>query len=220
VAKALPNETDALLTFTYTSCPTIFGVKKRERADLKCAEFNDWVLEQIRPVPANVPIIVVNRTTGNVFGSNRPDEAGYGTPSAYFDQPVDEATGEFQAVFGNNLVSSACRLAKLRPTYLVRPFPEMPVDVPQIAARKQLLGRGPEIAVSIKDYELRHALVWQAQDRAAQTCGVKVLNPLPLLCSAEKCGGLKNNRPLYYDSHHLSEFGNKELVGMFRNVFK
>ena len=219
VQQALPDTDQGLLTFTYTSCPTIFGIKKRERGDLRCAEFNDWVMQEIATLPPEVPLIIVNRTSGNVFGSNRPDEAGHGQPSAYFDQPVTSPTPEFQAEFARRLAASACRIARERPVYLVRPLPEMPDDVPKVAARKQLLGQPVAIGVSLADYRQRHALVWAAQDQAHEECGAQILDPLPWLCDDTQCPGLKNGRPLYYDSHHLSEYGNRFLVPMFQQVF-
>ena len=162
----------------------------------------------------------MSRTSGYIFGSNRPEEVGYGKPSAYFDQPVDTPTTEFQAQFSEQLTNSACRLAALRPTYLVRPLPEMPVDVPKIAARQAMLGKPKQIQIPISEYQARHKLVWQAQDTAVERCGAKVLDPLPILCEAGFCAGVKQGRPLYYDSHHLSEFGNKQLVPMFQLVFQ
>jgi peptidoglycan/LPS O-acetylase OafA/YrhL len=219
VQQALPNSKQGLLTFTYTSCPTIFGVQKRDRPDLKCAEFNDWVMQEIAGLPPEIPLIIVNRTTGNVFGSNRPDEASHGKPSAYFSEPLDHPTAAFQHEFANRLAQSACRIAEKRPVYLVRPIPEMPVDVPKVAARKQLIGQPIEISVSLSDYHTRHALVWGAQDKASEDCGAYILDPLPWLCDDNVCDALREGRPLYYDSHHLSEFGNKYLVSMFRSVF-
>lgn len=217
--SALPKPEQGLLSFTYNSCSTIFGIKKRDRIDLKCAEFNDWVMQEIAMVPPEVPIIIVNRTSGNVFGSNRPDEAGYGKPSAYFDLPLVSSTREFQAEFARRLISSACQIARQRPVYLVRPIPEMLVDVPKVAARKQLIGRPIEISINLTDYRQRHALVWAAQDQAHDECGAQILDPLPWLCDDTQCSALKNGRPLYYDSHHLSEFGNRFLVPMFQQVF-
>ncbi len=219
VAAALPSQNDGLLTFTYTSCPTIFGVKKRERSDLKCAEFNDWVVQQIEKVSSSVPLILINRSSAYIFGSNRQDEVSFGKPLIYFSDPVDTPTTAFQEQFSAQLISSACRLTALRSTYLVRPLPEMPVDVPKIAARQAMLGKTKQIQLPIAEYQSRHKLVWQAQDTAVERCGAKVLDPLPFLCEAGFCVGVEQGRPLYYDSHHLSEYGNKRLVKIFE-IFK
>jgi hypothetical protein len=62
-------------------------------------------------------------------------------------------------------------------------------------------------------------VVWAAQDAAAAQCGVKILDPLPYLCQDGRCWGSKDGRPIYYDDDHLSEYGNKLLVPMFKEVF-
>jgi hypothetical protein len=176
-------------------------------------------MQEIATLPSEVPLIIVNRTSGNVFGSNRPDEAGYGQPTAYFDQPVTSPTREFQAEFARRLAASAGRIARVRPVYLVRPLPEMPVDVPKVAARKQLIWQPVAIGVSLADYRQRYPLVWAAHDRAHEDCGAQSLDPLPWLCDDTQCPALKNSRPLYYDSHHFSEYGNRYLVPMLQQVF-
>lgn len=218
---AIPDPNQGLVTYTYTSCPTIFGVKKADRSDLRCAEFNEWAAQQITSLPSDVPLFIVNRTSGNVFGSNVETDPTYGVPSAYFDGQVDSVTPAFKEEFQRNLVDSACELAKDRKVYLIRPIPEMLVDVPRFAARKALLGKGPVISISEQEYADRHEFVKQSQDLAAVRCdGVDVLDPTPFLCEAERCAGVKDGRALYYDSHHLSEHGNKLLVPMFTKALQ
>lgn len=77
----------------------------------------------------------------------------------------------------------------------------------------------PHIYLSEIDYMNRHSFVWEAQDKAAKKCGVKILNPLPLLCKNGICGSMHDGRPIYYDDDHLSEYGNKILVPMFQKIF-
>lgn len=83
-----------------------------------------------------------------------------------------------------------------------------------------MLGKDvPHIYLSEADYMKRHSFVWQAQDEAAEKCGVKILNPLPLVCSGGKCESTYSGRPIYYDDNHVSEYGNKLLVPMFKTIF-
>jgi len=44
-------------------------------------------------------------------------------------------------------------------------------------------------------------------------------DPTSYLCRNGRCYGSVNGRPLYSDDDHLSEYGNKLLVPMFRQVF-
>ena len=66
----------------------------------------------------------------------------------------------------------------------------------------------------------RHNLVNSALDQAAAQCGIHVLDPTPYLCDEHQCDGSRDGRPLYYDVHHLSEFGNRALVPLFESLFE
>lgn len=103
----------------------------------------------------------------------------------------------------------------------MRPVPEYGVSIPLTLSRNALFNKGKsDVKMTLSEYHSRNKLVWQAQDQAAEQCGVKILNPLPYLCDDEYCYGSKNGRPLYYDDDHLSEYGNKYLVPMFEEVFR
>ncbi|MOA19725.1 hypothetical protein D3C78_1401290 [compost metagenome] len=95
----------------------------------------------------------------------------------------------------------------------------MMVNVPKTISRSLIFGKAEEVSISIDDYYKRHAFVWSVQDEAARRCNVRILDPLPYLCSEGRCRGAKDGRPLYYDDDHLSEYGNKLLTPMFRQVF-
>jgi hypothetical protein len=73
-----------------------------------------------------------------------------------------------------------------------------------------------DISVSLNAYHARNDFSWAGQDAARAQCGVQILDPLPYLCWDGVCHGSKDGRPLYSDDNHLSEFGNKLLVPMFR----
>ena len=68
VQEALPDPNFGILTFTYTSCPTLFDVKIKNRPDIRCSEFNEWVMREIAQLPKEIPLIIVNRTSAYVFG--------------------------------------------------------------------------------------------------------------------------------------------------------
>lgn len=117
------------------------------------------------------------------------------------------------------MIDTACRLAQDRAVYLVRPIPEMGMDIPKTMSRALAIGKTKEIVLSVSDYRKRHAVVLEAQDQAHKRCGVRILDPVPYLCPNGVCRSALDGRPIYYDDDHLSEFGNKLLVPMFREVF-
>jgi len=48
--------------------------------------------------------------------------------------------------------------------------------------------------------------------------GVRLWDPLPVLCGARFCDGYRDGKPIYYDAHHLSAAGNRLLVPAFLGV--
>lgn len=219
IQAALGDDKAGVLAFSYTSCPTLFGVKMAQIAT-KCAEFNEWVVSQLEKISPTIPLIIVNRTSAEVFGDDNPEKANYNKPVVYFEKKYETPSKEFLAEFRANLISSTCSFATKRSVYLVRPIPEMPVDVPKELSRKLIRGKSSAITISAATYQQRHAFVWAAQDSVKHHCSVNILDPVPWLCPDGQCKGTDNGRPLYYDDHHLSEFGNKFLVPMFAPLFE
>jgi len=223
LAAAAPTGNDGIMDWTYSGCPTLFGVRSlspRMGTEANCGGFLNWATEQLLSVPQDVPLVIVNRLTAYAVGHNEPWENDANIPMVYFSHPYKTASPEFLAEFARRVTDSACQLAKDRPVFLVRPFPEMGVDVPKSMARAKTIGLSKDIWISLEDYQQRHEFIWTAQDAARDRCGVKILDPLPFLCSDGRCNGAKDGRPLYFDDDHLSEYGNNLLIPMFSRVFE
>ncbi|MDO9146304.1 MAG: acyltransferase family protein [Hydrogenophaga sp.] len=218
VAAATPNPEDGVMEWTFSGCPTMQGVK-RVADSRQCGEFVDWTLQALDRVPPEVAVVIANRHAYYLIGGNETAEQA-NIPLVYFSRRYAASEPEFLKEYGQHLVDTACQLAKDRPVYLVRPIPEMGVDVPKMMARRLTLGNNEAVSISLADYHQRHAMVWAAQDAARDRCGVKILDPLPYLCWDGRCHGAKDGRPLYYDDDHLSEHGNKLLVPMFAEIFR
>ena len=163
VQAALDDPEQGVLGMSYTSCPTLFGVRQ-ERQDLHCAAFNEWAMQQMAAVSSEVPVIIANRSSaylyGNRYGAHTLD------PSIFFDstlRKLDKGYRPFLQEFSDQLVASVCRIAQTRPVYLLRPLPEMPVDVPRAMARAAQLSRPFDVAMPLTTYHQRNAVVWVAQ---------------------------------------------------------
>lgn len=126
---------------------------------------------------------------------------------------------EYLAAFAEHYTRTMCELASKHPLYIVRPTPEMGVDVPTLIGRSMLLGRDRQVSLPLDAYRKRHAFVWALQDEVAHKCGAKLLDPLPYLCSGDACGTLHDGLPIYRDTDHFTETGNRLLLPMFRQVF-
>ena len=216
VVAAAPSPKSEVMEWTYSACPIIRGVQSPERQ--QCGAFVDWALLQLKTIPHDVPVVIMNRYAQFAFGANETS-IGANIPQVYFSKPYKSTTPEFLEEYAANLTKTVCLIAQDRTVYLVRPFPEMGFNVPNAMARSALLGIKKDVQISLADYHSRQEFVWKAQNMARDQCGVKILDPLPYLCSNGHCNGAKDNRPLYRDDNHFSEYGNKILTPMFSQIF-
>jgi peptidoglycan/LPS O-acetylase OafA/YrhL len=213
-----------VVQWTYSGCAFVPGMKLTPKlaatsgADYKCAEFIAWAQTGLQSLPGSVPVVIINRYAQAAIGHNE-DRLLVNAPQVYFSKVYERTTPEFLAEFAQHITSSACELAKQRKVYLVRPIPEMGFDVPKTLSRRMAFGQANDLFITLASYQKRNAWVWAAQDAARDQCGVKILDPTPYLCRSGRCYGSQNGRPLYSDDDHLSEFGNKLLVPMFKQVF-
>jgi hypothetical protein len=222
LAAALPDKNDGVMEWSYAGCPTLLGAHSLPGVgsnENQCKEFNAWALKRLEDLPARIPLVIVNRTSLYAKGYNEPWAKPANTPFVFFTKTYTSPQPEFLREFAMRLVDSACEFAKTRPVYLVRPIPEMGVDVPTELSRRMAFGVTEEVSIPLDQYRSRHSVVWAAQDEAHKRCGVKILDPLPYLCREGRCYGSRKGRPLYYDDDHLSEYGNRLLVPMFAQVF-
>ena len=171
-------------------------------------------------MPSNIPLIIISRYATTAFGhKNFLLDQNVDVPESYFSKVPARTTPEFLDEFARHITQSACNLAKQHMVYLVRPIPEMGIDVPRVLSRRMVMGTTGDLSIPMESYRKRNAWVWAAQDAARAQCGIKILDSTAYLCNDDRCFGSKNGHPLYYDDNHLSEFGNKLLVPMFATIF-
>ena len=222
IVTALPAVVDGkAIELTYSGCGTVLGIKRKpvNGAIYQCGDFADKTISKINGSLKNLNVVIVNRSSTTLMGSNEAGES-YGIPTFYFDQPYDKPNDQLNSQYGSALIKTMCAIDNPSRVYLMRPIPEMGIDVPKTMARALMFGKpASQISISLEEYHARHKVVWAAQDAAAEQCGVKILDPLPYLCHDGRCWGSKNGRPIYYDDDHLSEYGNKLLVPMFKQAF-
>ena len=225
LAQADPTGKAGVVQWSYSGCPYVPGMqlapsfRATVKHDYQCVEFNDWVRSQLDSLPADIPVVIVGRYSDAAKGHNDGGEERE-IPAVYFSTVYARSTPEYLSEFGANVVRTACEAARKRPVYLMRPLPEMGVDVPKTMARRLSFGGNGDVSISIAQYLSRNAWIIAAQEQARATCGVKILDPLPYLCQNGRCFGTRAGRSLYFDDDHLSEYGNKLLTPMFAEVFK
>ncbi|PTQ70662.1 acyltransferase family protein [Pseudomonas sp. GV071] len=222
VERSLPGKQQYVLDWTMSNCPTIAKVKASDQLTYRCGDFVEHQAERSVDDPklGQAPLIIINRTSLYVLGPNEPERgAEMALPYLYFDKPFTSRTPEYLGEIREGIIASACEFARNRPVYMVRPIPELKLDVPKTMGRALMQGKSIEVSISLDEYRARNAFVWDTQDLAAARCGVKILDPLPYLCRGGRCEGDVQGQPVYIDDDHLSERGGDLLVPMFRQVF-
>jgi peptidoglycan/LPS O-acetylase OafA/YrhL len=218
VQSAANNPSASIYLWSRAACPFIRGVTAK--IDQDCDSFVNWVVNSLESVPADVPLIIVERWSLYPLGANEGVVgAGVIKPPVFFDKPSDSPDLDFLREFKVRSVNTICEISKERRVYLVKPVPEMKVNVPQVLARWKMMGLQKRIFISINEYSDRHQFILGMMEDAKKQCGVKILDPLPYLCDSNKCFGDDDGWPLYFDDDHLSEYGNKLLIPMFSRVF-
>jgi hypothetical protein len=207
----------SLVQMTYSACPTTVGVKSRFDSSNACGAFVSWALRELAKLPAQTPVIILNRHASNVRGGNE-DHQHAPQPQVYFTQEYVLEDPAFTAEYAQHVTATACEIAKTHPVYLLRPIPEMGINIPN-TARALVWGKRREVTVSLADYHARNDFAWDAQDEARKLCGVKILDPTPLLCWDGVCHSIFKGRSIYSDDNHLSQFGSRLLLPMFKTVF-
>jgi peptidoglycan/LPS O-acetylase OafA/YrhL len=225
LAQAQTRGNAGVVQWTYSGCAFVPGMKMtpkeeaRSGTDYKCEAFIAWAQTGLKALPSSVPVVIINRYASAALGATE-DRRLQKVPAVYFSHVYDRATPEFLVEFAQHITRSACVLAKQRTVYMVRPIPEMGFDVPKTLSRRMAFGQSDDVFITLEAYQARNAWVWAAQDAARDQCGIKILDPTAYICRDGRCYGSRNGRPLYADDDHLSEFGNKLLVPMFKQVFE
>lgn len=218
VEAALPDNQGSILFRGGSGCMIVFGMKSTKSLS-HCNTLNDSLSREHASLAAGVPAIIFGRTSKYVnegrIGGSADDH-----PDFFFDEEYSIFTDELLREFSVAYVDTLCSLSQHRPVYVVRPIPEMPVDVPTLVGRGLLFGEMRNPSVSLVDYEKRNAFVMSLQDEAAKRCGVRILDPRPYLCDDKSCYGGYQGRPIYRDQDHLSEFGNRLLLPLFSKFFE
>ena len=221
LSASLPDFT--IVQLTYAGCPFIEGMKQTHQATKSlphghdCHGYNERLKKWINQYPKSYPILLAGRYAIHPFGLNETTPKPQ-KPQAYFNKVYDSATPELMAELSGALTKTACNLAKERTVFMLRPIPEMGFNVPRASSVRIAFGFSPEVSIAKESYMARNAWVWQAQDTARDQCGIVILDGTDALCDDTRCYGTKNGRPIYFDDDHLSEYGNKLLVPIFKQI--
>jgi peptidoglycan/LPS O-acetylase OafA/YrhL len=221
VAAAAGSESGMLI---HKGCPPIENAYlESKRNPRECPTFTEATIKQIAALPPDIPVIMSFRTTYYFKGYN--EDPSSPVRLRFHDENFSQVLAEVdamtaQALMESKMMDTACKVSTLHPnSYVVLPVPEMGVHVPRTLSRRLMVtGELPEIFITRQAYDARHA---GTRSGLAAACeNLKLLDPVPYLCDAQRCAGARDGAALYSDDDHLNETGNKLLVPMFAPIFQ
>lgn len=204
--KALPNN-KSVLHWTYSSCPTIAGLHRNDAQDFKCAEFIEYMLKS-KDKYKGVPILIVNRL--DLLDLAEKDN---------FFVPRGGILSNSKNALSESYINTVCKFSESNPVTIMRPVP-IYGNVPKAMLHRAVIGNHERVSITLDDYFQYSKKAWEAQNIASKKCGVTILNPLTRFCDSNRCFADINNKPLYYDDHHLNIYGADQLIPLIRSIFK
>lgn len=204
------NKPGSILLWAHMGCPIVEDIKFTISRREGCIHLIKDKLALLDKSYPDIPVVIVNRLY-NMLGDKRT------TPQIYFSKPVKYSDASLRNEFRAHYLNTLCKLAKKRPVYVLKPIPEAGFDVPKKLARELMLGLPfTSNSISLDNYYKKNAFILKIMQEAKQQCGVVLLDPIPYLCPEGKCLSSEAGKPFYFDDNHLSEYGNKLLIPLFK----
>lgn len=204
----------AVLDWSIGACATIAGLFSNKEGN-GCGNFVEYAIEQAGTKYKGVPVIIINRTSQNLYGRNEDIKP----VSRFVGKEYSSRDDEYRQSIAQGMIDTACQFSKTNPTYIVRPVPELVNNVPNTRLRSQLFaGNDKQISISRREYDQRQSLAYDIQNEMRDKCDVKIIDPIPYLCSETSCVGVKNGQSLYFDDDHLSEYGADYIAPVFQKA--
>ncbi len=215
----------SVLSMGLPGCTTIKGFylagKNGQSPDYNCGKLVENAIDIALKEYPNIPVIVINRTSQNLYGSNENKDFHLDSPARFVDKVFSERSDEYRNNLTGHMINTICEFSQNNPVYLVRPTPEMIKNIPLVMFRSLTVSGTPtKIKITRDEYNQRQGTAFKMQDEAVQRCGVKVLDPLPYLCDSNYCYGDIGGIPLYYDDDHLSSYGSGVIAPIYDEVFE
>lgn len=213
VTAATPKEMGGILFLGADGCAAMMDLSTPHFYN--CGEYNKKTFDYLKENMRGTPIVVINHITQELLTPHN-DRA----KKAVYLGKIPNSSSEFSKTFKQEYQSQLCKLTENHPVYVMQSIPSMKVNVPQTIVRSMMYkAEKIDVSISVSEFYKNEQAVRSFMREAIDACRAYELDPLEFLCNETSCIGSINNRPLYYDDDHLSEYGNQLLVPMFRNIW-
>lgn len=222
LASVFNLKSQGIISLTTSGCPLITDIKFYDNNNI-CPQINK---ERFKLVNSqnykNIPIVLAARYSSYLIGENDPDRipSNGPEPSIYFGNYPNISKESRFILFEKNLTNTLCQISKKNPLYIIQPVPELGFNAPKRIVKKYFYNINKKTSISYENYLIRSQKIREIINRSAVKCNVKVLDPSKILCKTGECISEYKGRPIYRDGDHLSEYGNKLLKPMFKQIIE
>ena len=206
IINSLPPKT-SLVSYNISSCQTIIGLRKIDNSSYNCGNLIPKIINDIKKYSNNTPILIINMTSAIL--SENPDKTKYvGNYST--DQNI--RTTEIQKAYINTIH----KFSKEKIIYLVGATPVSKYSVPETFAKIFLYRINNDLILKTSDFKKINRLTFETQKLLSKNDRIKIIDLTNFFCDQNNCHFVKDNKPLFYDKHHLNWSSSLQLSTIFR----
>lgn len=221
LTQAIDLNKAGIISVSSSACPFLIDAKFINPRNL-CADVNkDRYKFLTSSQYQNVPVILTARYAAYLKGENDPERYGVEgpKPDIYFGSSKATKPEKLMIDFEKSLGHTICQTQKNHPVWVMQPTPELGFHVPKKIAKNLFFEQNKPTTISYQKYLQRNADIREAIERQSRKCGAQIIDPTEILCKSGECITQYKDRPIYRDGDHLSEYGNKLLTPMFKQIF-
>nr|WP_306799422.1 SGNH hydrolase domain-containing protein [Alcanivorax quisquiliarum] len=214
IESALAPEIGGILFKGDSGCISLPGLDHTDPRKQECLQMGDSIPDLLLQYPG-VPVLLIARLSEHANGGQiQPDQ----TASFYVRGGTSRYSADWFSQFSDWYLRTVCEVASAHPVWLMRPTPEMTVDVANQLGRHRMINRQYDLSLPRIEHDKRHRYIRALQDEVVAQCDVRIIDPTEILCDEERCIAEHNGLPIYRDDDHLSEYGNRLLIPLFRTM--
>jgi len=202
----------------HASCPPILGIYRKGKTF--CVDINNRILTYIEEHPKWETIILVSRWTVSTEGERYKTDPEAVVTLVDTQSSIPE--GSNTLIFEAGMQRTIEKLLALhRKVVIVSTVPEVGYNVPSAYFIALRTGRDVNqiIAPTFNEYHQRNATANEVIAKLQSQYNILVIDPSSVLCDQTNCKVVRDGKPMYIDSNHLSYFGASYVSGIFQPIF-
>jgi hypothetical protein len=204
------------LLLGHMSCPPVYGIDvSADQSDCRARSEAalQWIEEQ-----ETISLVVVGFFGHYSDSTDRAEDhlgRGFGPSRIRIDGELDPLRKSLALERGLDTAVGRLLDAGKR-VVLVIDVPELPFPPANCFAEPRIALSQQQCFVNLDDVYDRQAPIRSIIKRIqSRNPGLVVVDPIPALCEADRCGAGTNSAPLYRDSHHLASYGSRVVASAF-----